>query len=47
MRELTLQDVEEVVMSTPKNKAPKPNGFTTNFFEAYWPFQGPKILELV
>ena len=47
MREITFQYVEEVVMSTPKYKAPKPNGFTTYFFEAYLPFQGPKILELV
>ena len=31
MREITLEDVEEVVKNLPKNKASSPNGFTTEF----------------
>jgi hypothetical protein len=47
LREVTLQEVEEVVLHLPKNKAPGPDGFTSEFFKVAWPFIGPDIQEVV
>ena len=47
LRAVTLQEIEEVVINLPKNKAPGPDGFTSEFFKAAWPFIGPDILEVV
>jgi hypothetical protein len=47
LREVTLQEVEEVVLHLPKNKAPGLDGFTSEFFKAAWPFMGPDIQEVV
>lgn len=32
MKEINLQEVKEAMMSLPKNKAPRPDVFTSNFF---------------
>ena len=47
LRAVTLQEVEEVVLNLPKNKSLGPDGFTSEFFKAAWPFIGPDILEVV
>ena len=45
--EVTLQEVEEVVLSLPRKKSPGPDGLTSEFFKAAWPFMGPDIQEVV
>ena len=47
LREISLQEVEEVVMNMPRNKAPGPDCFTAEFFKATWNFMGQDILEVV
>lgn len=47
MREITIAKFEEAIIFTPKNKVPRPYGFTKKFFQACWPFLGPKIHSLV
>eukprot|EP00253_Pinus_taeda_P007926 PITA_07926 len=43
----TLAEVEEVVMNMKKGKAPGPDGFTAEFYQAGWQFLGQDILEVV
>eukprot|EP00253_Pinus_taeda_P030826 PITA_30826 len=47
MRTTTLAEVKEVVMNMKKGKAPGPDGFTTEFYQAGWQFLGQDILEVV
>lgn len=47
MQPISLQEVELVVMGMPKNKAPEPDGFTTDFHQACWSFLGQEIYEIV
>ena len=47
MRAATLEEVEEVVKGMKKNKAPGPDGFTVEFYEAGWDFLGQDILDVV
>ena len=36
MKPIEMKEVEEAVKQMAKDKAPGPNGFTTNFFHAGW-----------
>lgn len=47
MRAATMEEVEEVVMNIKKGKAPWPDRFTTEFYQAGWHFLGQDILEAV
>eukprot|EP00253_Pinus_taeda_P031484 PITA_31484 len=47
MRAGTREEVEEVVMNKKKGKAPGPDGFTVEFYQAGWHFMGQEILEAV
>ena len=47
MRAATMEEVEEVVMNMKKGKAPGPDGFTIEFYQAGWHFLGQEILEAV
>eukprot|EP00253_Pinus_taeda_P006842 PITA_06842 len=47
MRAATMEEVEEVVMNKKKGKAPGPDGFTVEFYQAVWHFMGQEILEAV
>ena len=47
LREIIIQEVEEVVKILAKNKALRPDGFTAELFQASWSFIGKDILDLV
>lgn len=47
MRATTLQEAEEIVKVMKKNKAPGPDGYTMEFYQAGWHFLGQEILEAV
>ena len=47
MRETTLEEVEEIVKGMKRNKAPRPDRFTVEFYQAGWHFLGQYILEVV
>lgn len=47
MRAATMEEVEEIVKGMKKNKAPRPNGFTTQLYQAGWKFLGQDILDVV
>eukprot|EP00253_Pinus_taeda_P005533 PITA_05533 len=47
MRATTMEEVEEVVMNMKKGKAPGPDDFTVEFYQAGWHFMGQEILEAV
>ena len=36
IRAITLQEVEIAINQMNEDKAPRPDGFTVNFFHAYW-----------
>lgn len=47
MRPTSFQEVEMVVMSMKKNKAPSADGYTLKLFQTCWSFLGKEIHELV
>jgi len=47
MRAATLEEVEEIVKNISKNKAPGPDGYIVEFYQAGWHFLGKEILEAV
>eukprot|EP00253_Pinus_taeda_P028277 PITA_28277 len=47
MRAAMMEEVEEVVMNMKKGKAPRPDGFTVEFYQAGWNFMGQEVLEAV
>eukprot|EP00253_Pinus_taeda_P017577 PITA_17577 len=47
MHAATIEEVEEVVLNMKKGKAPGPDGFTVEFYQAGWHFLGQEILEVV
>jgi hypothetical protein len=47
MRSVTLAEVEETIKEIPQGKAPGPDGFTTNFFQACWSIIGKYLWEVV
>jgi len=47
LRVITKEEVEEVVNRMVKNKAPGPDGFTIEFYQAAWSFMGNDLLDLV
>jgi len=47
MQSISFQEVEMIVMGSPKSKAPSPNGFTFDFYQTCCPFMGKEIYELV
>lgn len=47
MREVTLEEVEEIVMNMSKNKGPRLDGYTMEFYQARWHFPGKEVLEAV
>eukprot|EP00253_Pinus_taeda_P007220 PITA_07220 len=47
LREVSMEEVEEVVKSMPNNKALGPDGFTINFYKACWPTIKTKVWEVV
>lgn len=42
-----MQEVEETVISMPNVKAPRPDGFTIDFFKICWPFIEDEVQALV
>jgi len=42
-----MEEVEEAVKSMPNDKAPRPDGFTINFYKACWPTIKTEIWEVV
>ena len=47
MRVITMEEVEEVVKNLPKQKSPRPDDFTVEFYQATWSFMGQEIWEMV
>lgn len=47
MRTISMEELTEVVMNMSRNKAPGPDGFTVEFYQACWYFMGKYILEAV
>ena len=47
IREISLDEVEEAIRSMPNDKAPRPDGFTINFYKACWSFVKTEIWEVV
>jgi len=47
MREVTIEEVEEVVKGLKKNKAMGPDGFMAEFYQAAWKFIGNDIVAVV
>lgn len=47
LRVISKDEVEEVVNKMAKNKAPGPDGFTIEFYQAAWNFIGNDLLDLV
>lgn len=46
-REISLEEVEEAVKEMPNDKAPGPDGFTINFYEACWEIVKLEVWEVV
>jgi len=44
---ITKEEVEEVVKKMAKNKAPGPDRFTIEFYQASWSFMSQDLMELV
>ena len=47
MRVITLQEVEISINQMKEDKAPSPDGFSVNFFHAYWDILKHEIWEMV
>jgi len=47
LRKITMRGVEEAIMTMPNREAPGPNGFTTDFYKACWPFIKEEVHALV
>eukprot|EP00253_Pinus_taeda_P016535 PITA_16535 len=47
MRKITREEVEDIVRNMKRNKAPGPDGFTVEFFQAGWNFLASDVLEVV
>eukprot|EP00253_Pinus_taeda_P005568 PITA_05568 len=47
MRATTMEEVEGIVMNMKKGKAPRPDGYTVEFYQAGWDFLGQKVLEVI
>lgn len=42
-----MEEVEEIVLNMKKGKAPGPDGYTVEFYQAGWHFLGQEVLEVV
>eukprot|EP00253_Pinus_taeda_P015440 PITA_15440 len=47
MRKITMEEVEDIVRNMKRNKAPGPDGYTVEFFQAGWKFLAAEVLEVV
>lgn len=47
LRVITKDELEETINKMAKNKAPGPDGFTIEFYQANWSFMGNDLLDLV
>jgi len=47
MRKITMEEVEDIVRNMKRNKAPSPDGYTVEFFQAGWHFLAEEVLEVV
>eukprot|EP00253_Pinus_taeda_P009398 PITA_09398 len=47
MRKITRKELEDIVRNMKRNKAPGPDGFTVEFFQAGWNFLASDVLEVV
>lgn len=47
LRAITKDELEEVVNKMEKNKAPSPDGFNIEFYQAAWNFIGNDLLDLM
>jgi len=47
MRKVTMEEVEEIVKNLKRNKAPGPDGYTVEFYQAGWHFLAEEVLEVV
>lgn len=47
LRVITEKEIEETVKTMAKNKAPSPDGFTAEFFQAIWSFMKKDIVNAV
>lgn len=46
MRKITKEEVEEIVKNMKRNKAPGPDGYTFEFFQAAWHFLAEEVVEI-
>eukprot|EP00253_Pinus_taeda_P026936 PITA_26936 len=46
-REISMEEVEEAIMSISNDKAPGPDGFTINFYKTYWNTVKQEVWEVV
>jgi hypothetical protein len=47
LRPITIEEVDEALQQTPKNKAPGPDGFTSDFFHHCWPMIRTEVWEIL
>ena len=47
LNRVAMQEVEEVVHQMALGKAPRPDGFTSNFFHHFWDLIKEEVLEIV
>jgi hypothetical protein len=47
MRPITLEEVDQVIKEMPLGKAPRPDGFTTDFFHYCWSMIREEVWKLV
>lgn len=47
IKEVTAEEIKEVVFKMPSNKSPGPDGYTTEFFKAAWPILGNDVVVAV
>jgi hypothetical protein len=47
LRPITIEEVDQALQETPKDKAPGPDGFTSDFFHHYWPLIRTEVWEII
>ena len=44
---ITIEEVDQALQETPKRKAPRPDGFTSDFFHHCWPLIRKEVWEIL
>jgi hypothetical protein len=47
LRPITIEEVDQALQETPKDKAPGPDGFTSDFFHHCWPLIRTEVWEII